>query len=93
LEEKVEGMDLSVWPNPNHGEVVTLKLAGFGDDNEQEMTITVTDLFGKQVYAERTVLQGDMLNTTLDLQGYAAGIYLVNVNTTDHAWTKRVVVQ
>jgi len=92
-EAGAEGMDLSVWPNPNRGEVLTLKMAGFGDESEQEMTITITDLFGKQVHTERMVLQGDVLNTTFDMQGYAAGIYLVNVTTADRAWTKRVIVQ
>jgi hypothetical protein len=38
-------------------------------------------------------VQGDVLNTTLDMQGYAAGIYLVNVTTVDHSWTQRVIVQ
>jgi hypothetical protein len=88
-----EAMALLAWPNPNKGEVITLKLNGFGEDAQQELSINVVDLFGRQVHAERMVVQGDVLNTTLDMTGYAAGAYLVNVSTADRSWTERVIVQ
>lgn len=88
-----EAMELTAWPNPNRGEVITLNLVGFGDESAQELVISVTDLFGKTLHSERMMLEGDVLNTTIDMQGYAAGIYLVNVVTADRSWTERVVVQ
>lgn len=93
LETDAQAMDLTVWPNPNRGEVLTINLAGFGDESEQEMVISVVDLFGKEVHSERLNVQGDILNTTVHMQGYAAGIYLVNVSAVDRTWTKRVIVQ
>lgn len=67
-------------------------LEGFGE-NTTPVTIMVTDLFGKQVYAETIIVEGEVLNTTIDMSGKAAGMYLVNVSSNDQNWSERVIVQ
>ncbi|MBL0042959.1 MAG: T9SS type A sorting domain-containing protein [Flavobacteriales bacterium] len=83
---------MRVWPNPNRGEDLHLMLEGFGE-NTTPVTVVVTDLFGKQVYAETIIVEGEVLNTTIDLSGKAAGMYLVNVSSNNLNWSERVIVQ
>ena len=83
---------MRVWPNPNNGENLNLMLGGFTEETTP-VEIVITDLFGKTVRSEHIVVEGELLNTVIDLRGQAAGIYLVNVIGGGQQHTERVIVQ
>ncbi len=83
---------MRVWPNPNNGENLNLMLGGFTEETTP-VEIVITDLFGKTVRSEHIVVEGELLNTVIDLRGQAAGIYLVNVIGGGQQRTERVIVQ
>jgi hypothetical protein len=84
----VEEDQVDIYPNPTSGEItIDLKLA-----REQDVTVTVRDLLGREVYAA----PARRLATNrigLDLSGNPAGIYIVNVHTGSGVVSRKVVVQ
>ncbi len=58
------------------------------------MTITVFDLFGKQVMASTIGVEGaEQLNTVLQLPAVSAGLYTVQVTVGAEILTRRLVVE
>jgi hypothetical protein len=83
---------LTVWPNPTDDERVTLMV----DDLGQEHTTAVlelNDLYGKRVRSTVMPVNGRTLNTVLDLDGLASGLYLVTVTAGDTRFTQRLVIR
>jgi len=90
-----DGQDvgLTLFPNPNRGEVVNLEIRGI-EEQEQRVDIDVYDLYGKRVFAEQiTVSGGSYLHTLRFAEGVAPGMYLVNVRVGDQLFTERMVKQ
>ena len=82
-----------LWPNPNRGEVIYLKLDGLGEEM-QNITIDIHDMFGKRVFAQELDNRGDVFNHTIDLgSDLAPGLYLVNLRVNDMLFTQRMVRQ
>jgi hypothetical protein len=84
---------MSLFPNPNRGDQVTLNLHGLG---EEVMTVSVDmyDLTGKRVSARAIPAQDGVLRSTIDLRGeLEAGMYLVNITAGKQTWTERLVIQ
>ncbi|MEZ4760797.1 MAG: T9SS type A sorting domain-containing protein [Flavobacteriales bacterium] len=82
-----------LWPNPNRGEVIYLKLDGLGEEM-QNITIDIHDMFGKRVFAQELDNRGDVFNHTIDLgSDLAPGLYLVNLRVSDMLFTQRMVRQ
>ena len=71
---------LKMFPNPADG-MVTVSCEGM-------RAITLTDVFGQELYRMETEAESVQLN----LSGYAAGLYLLNVSTGSGMITKRLTV-
>ena len=50
-------------------------------------------MFGKRIMARTIAVQGNTLNTILELPDMASGMYLVNVNVGDKTYLKRLMIQ
>ncbi len=86
-------VSMSLFPNPNRGDQVTLNLQGLG---EEVVTVSVDlyDLTGKRVSARVIPAQDGVLRSTIDLHGdLGAGMYLVNITAGKQTWTERLVIQ
>ena len=86
-------VSMSLFPNPNRGDQVTLNLHGLG---EEVVTVSVDmyDLTGKRVSARVIPAQDGVLRSTIDLHGdLGAGMYLVNITAGKQTWTERLVIQ
>jgi hypothetical protein len=88
----VDGSDLTVWPNPNRGESLRLSIEDLGA-TYTTANVDITDLFGKRVMAQTIAVQGNTLNTVLELTDMAAGMYMVNVTVGEKTYMKRLMVQ
>ena len=73
-------MGLVLIPNPNNGQF-TVK-GNLDANNSEEVTLTITDLLGQQVYNDNVTTKGGLLNEQIQLNGTLAnGMYLLNVRS------------
>ncbi|MBP7808464.1 MAG: T9SS type A sorting domain-containing protein [Bacteroidia bacterium] len=76
-----------VYPNPSSG-LVTINLA----PSKHGAIITVIDAMGKTVYTEN-VKNGSFEKYSLNLEGFAKGIYSVNISRPTGVETKKIIIQ
>lgn len=80
---------VSVFPNPTAGNVNVR----FAVANASTASIAITDLAGKQLQAHKLFATQGSNMVQLNLNGYASGVYLVEVNVGGVNWVERVVVE
>lgn len=72
--------DISVIPNPNKGEF-TVK-GTLGANNDDEVTLDVTNMLGQVVYTSKVMTRGGSINEHIKLSNTLAnGMYLLNVRS------------
>jgi hypothetical protein len=83
-----------MYPNPNRGDNVTLRLSQF-DASVDKVTVDFYDAFGKRVLARVIpVTDSNVLNTVIELgSDMSAGMYMVNVTAGSFTRTERLVIQ
>ena len=87
------GGALTMYPNPNRGDLVTIALSEVGAD-VRTVSVDIYDLRGQRVTARTIAVQDGYLNTVIDLQGdMAGGMYMVNITAGDKTYTERLVIQ
>ncbi|MDG1330866.1 MAG: M43 family zinc metalloprotease [Crocinitomicaceae bacterium] len=79
---------MSVYPNPTAGNVNVR----FAVANGAEATVQVTDLAGKQLQVHEIFAAAGNNLIELTTEGYASGVYLVEVAVGGVSWVERVVV-
>jgi hypothetical protein len=84
------GIEASLYPNPNSGNMVNLNIAGIDSDN---VFVRITDGMGRVVFTNRYTVEGS-LNTIVTFEKpLASGIYNVEFQYDGNSTTKRMVVQ
>ncbi|MBK7751866.1 MAG: T9SS type A sorting domain-containing protein [Flavobacteriales bacterium] len=91
LFDEASAISLSLYPNPNRGEQLFLALGGVQADTKVELD--VMDLFGKRVFADQFAAPSEEFTHSMDVNGLASGVYLVNVHVGDRLYTQRLVKQ
>jgi hypothetical protein len=81
IRKYADKMGISVYPNPAN-EKIFIEQA----KNEEIIGVVVTDLYGKEVI--KTSKQ-----TEIDISSLAAGVYFIQVNTTNNTSTQKIIVQ
>lgn len=79
--------DLKVFPNPTSNGVINLQ---FNYNNEEEITVRIYNLIGKEVLSEKTPSSNGFYEKTVDLSDYPKGIYIVEISNGTQKQTKRV---
>jgi hypothetical protein len=79
---------LNVYPNPTSGKF-DLTLSNVDNVNGE---VAVYDMTGRKVYAQKVEALG-FYNTSIDLSGFAKGIYSVQVRTEKGVATKNISVE
>jgi len=83
---------MSIYPNPNRGDQITLRLENLGE--ALTVSVDIYDAFGKRVIMHTIATKDGFVNTVLDLNGaLARGLYMVNVTVGDSTYTERLVIQ
>ncbi|MDX9749727.1 MAG: 5'-nucleotidase C-terminal domain-containing protein, partial [Flavobacteriales bacterium] len=80
---------VSLWPNPNNGQQLWMEVAGLTDD-VRTIAIDIHDLSGKRVIAREVKAQHGAMN--MDLDGLAAGTYVVAITAGDQRFVERLVI-
>jgi hypothetical protein len=82
----------SLWPNPVRDGQVNLSLTGL-DDAQQQITVDIQDIYGKQVYAMDFANNGESFSTVLQLPStVATGVYLVNITVNGKRTVQRLSI-
>jgi len=80
--------NISLYPNPNDGYFTLSGLTAFGSDAKIEV-VTMT---GTVVYSKNVVANGSE-TFTIDLRGYAPGVYQVRVSSKEGVGTKPFIIR
>jgi hypothetical protein len=83
--------NLSLYPNPNRGDQVMLSI-DMVDEGVETISVDFFDLAGHRAVARTIPTQGNNLNSLLELNGLAAGVYIVHITAGDKVYTERLVV-
>lgn len=88
LEETTIENSLAVYPNPAD-ETLTVS---FQSVNAISPVISILSLDGKMVYSQQTAQANDF-SQEINVSGFPAGIYLINIQTVNGSATRRIVIQ
>ncbi len=80
---------IGISPNPSHGQV-RLSVSGL---NATEMTLSVLNLQGQQVYEIHHALSGNGFAGNLELGHLAKGVYFLRIATADGQYTRKLVIE
>jgi hypothetical protein len=84
--------ETTLWPNPVRDGQVSLNIGGL-KDAQQQISVDVQDIYGKQVYAKQYGNSGDRFNTILQLPSdIASGVYMVNITVNGERTVQRLSV-
>ena len=89
-QDVAQGFELSVYPNPTHGDGLTLSLSGITSDNVQ---VKVYDALGRKIESKRYVVDGTLqteLNFNKELSN---GLYILEVTNEDVRRSVRFMVE
>jgi hypothetical protein len=82
----------TLWPNPVRESQVNLSIDGI-QDADQQITVDIQDIYGKQVLAKEFGNSGERFNTIMDLPSdIANGIYMVNITVNGKNTVKRLSI-
>jgi hypothetical protein len=85
-----QGIELSVYPNPTHGDGVTLSLSGITSDNVQ---VKVYDALGRKIESKRYVVDGTLQTELNFQQELSDGLYLIEVTSGTSTKSARILIQ
>jgi len=88
-EEGQEPFSLFLMPNPTKG-LLTMNLNGL---NGAETSVSITTLQGKYVYREVIATRQKSMNSQVDLSGFPAGMYLVQVQNKMGRIVQKLVIE
>lgn len=87
--QEVEAVRLNVYPNPAQHQITITTL----NNAATPTAINIYDISGKQVYNYSISNNQSWGVYTLDVSGFAKGVYTVSISTDKGAFTKRLVKQ
>jgi hypothetical protein len=93
MENNATNAELTMFPNPNRGDVLSFSLSTI-EAGVNTVTMDVYDLSGKRVITRELAVAGSNVITTVDLNGeLAAGMYSVNIIAGTKSYNERLVIQ
>ena len=81
--------ELRISPNPTNGKV---KVEWPSHGGEKELVLSLSDLTGRKIYAQRFTLDGTLFSHELNLEGMAVGNYMIQVQVGDKFVNRRIVL-
>ncbi|MFN0032960.1 MAG: T9SS type A sorting domain-containing protein, partial [Flavobacteriales bacterium] len=90
-DEKMDDvMSVSLYPNPNKGELLNTNLTGIESD---EVFIRVMDNTGKLIYNNRYVVDGSLNAVVVFEQHLASGLYMVEFIAGEKVFVEKMMVE
>ncbi len=83
---------VTLWPNPVRESQVNLSIDGI-QDADQQITVDIQDIYGKEVFAKEYGNSGDRFSTILDLPSdIASGVYMVAITVNGQRTVQRLSI-
>jgi serine protease AprX len=81
---------VKIYPNPNNG-ILNVELGPSASSglNGKDSRIKITNTLGQTILEESSTIQ----HLTFNIQNFPSGIYFINVSSSDHNITKKIVKQ
>ena len=84
---------LTMYPNPNNGDQLTISLTEVARD-VRTVSVDIYDLAGKRVSARTIAVSDGFVKTNIDLHDELAnGLYMVNITAGEKTYNERLVIQ
>jgi hypothetical protein len=84
--------EAAMWPNPVRDGQVNLSIGGL-QDADQQITVDIQDIYGKQVFAKEFGNSGERFTTILQLpKDIASGVYMVNITVNGEKTVQRLSI-
>jgi len=80
--------NLSVYPNPSN----SIMYVEFIKENVGNLTVTITDLLGKELYRQENASQDLAFKSTINIQSYGSGIYFLNINHSGNNFKQKIMI-
>jgi hypothetical protein len=85
--EESDAASIQVYPNPTSG-ITTLTIQGL---NSTQAEIQLMDLTGRILTTKQVELLSEGVETTLNMSKFAAGVYVVRIQSGDFKAVRRIV--
>lgn len=80
--------NVNFYPNPNNGKFTM----DFESDGKHPITITITDMSGREVYKEEVKGEGK-LSRTIDISNESKGSYIMTMQQGKKSKTKKIIIE
>ena len=88
IEQKSLESAVRIYPNPVNG-VLTIIIEG----KENQLDMTISDISGKIQYSEKLSGISAAYRKSLDMSGFAKGVYFLKLYKNDRVYVEKVMVQ
>lgn len=89
IEDYIGGVSIQVYPNPSRGNF----FIEFSSPSTASIDYKVLNSLGKVVYAKQNISVNGQYKETLDLSGFAEGMYFLMISNEDQSTHKRIIIQ
>jgi N-acetylneuraminic acid mutarotase len=79
----------NVYPNPSSGNIHF----SYSTGEEENMTVTVMDMSGRQIYAENWAHFNGEMEKTIEMGAFPAGLYMIRCISDKAGFTRKVIVE
>ena len=89
LKNNLKPSQLHYYPNPNTGRFTL----NFVLDQKDDVTVTVMDILGKEVYKEKVLDFQGTYDNLIDLSGKEKGIYILQIGQKKKTLTRKILIE
>ncbi len=89
LKNNLKPSQLNYYPNPNSGRFTL----NFVLDQKDEVSVTVMDILGKEVYKEKLLDFQGTYDNQIDLSGKEKGIYILQISQKKKILTRKILIE
>jgi hypothetical protein len=91
--KRMNGMDFSIYPNPNEGEELMIVLTGLNEE-EGVVQLELLDVMGRLAQSERISAKGEQISHRMNFEEkLPRGIYMVRVIQETMTISKRLIIE
>jgi hypothetical protein len=90
IETNLSQESITIFPNPTHG-LFTISMTNH--ELMGKLKIVVYNINGQKIYSEKIVLHESSFEKQVNLSGYPAGAYLLNISANDKYYNAEIIIK
>jgi hypothetical protein len=88
IHENIDGLEMSIYPNPNQGSFIVNLKSG----SDKDIDIRIYNAIGDVVYAESNIKFNGELTKAIDFSSFPEGMYFLQLNTHNKLLTRKLII-